>query len=66
MTDEMKKEVDGAMETMNNENLTDEQKKDVETFARLPNDFNREMKGFMAGLLTAYSKMSNESEKAAG
>ena len=57
-------EVDGAMEDMN-KNLTEQQKKDAETFAQLPEDAIRDMEIYMAGMLAAYSRM-NQGEKMAG
>lgn len=54
-------EVDGAMEDMN-KNLTEQQKKDAETFAQLPEDVRRHLLSYGAGMMAA----SNMSEKMAG
>lgn len=52
------------MEDMN-KNLTEQQKKDAETFAQLPESAIRDMENYMAGMLAAYSRM-NQGEKMAG
>lgn len=52
------------MEDMNNK-LTEQQKKDAETFAQLPESAIRDMEIYMAGMLAAYSRM-NQGEKMAG
>ena len=54
------------MAEMEKMELTEQQKKDVQVLAQLPEDVNRDMKNFMAGLLAAYSRFGGAGEKMAG
>lgn len=61
-----RKEVDGAMEEMKKMELTEQQKKDVETFAQLPEDIRKHLLSYGAGILAGCQATSKVIEKMAG